>query len=231
MADSRHPYLALLATRVNGPAFAWLSSRYDGLDAANFAVAYAGAGRRLGATTVELSDAEIERLSAAAVALPAGWTLAELGRAALLVRICQLLAPEAQPAFIAQQLKTGDNEERAALLKTLPLLPGPERHVEVAIDACRSHVQSVFEAIACENAYPALHFPEHNFNQLVLKAFFTGVAVRRIHGLALRRSAELVRMAEAYASERLAAGRTVPPDLDLVTGTPTLPFGSPGAQS
>jgi hypothetical protein len=32
-----------------------------------------------------------------------------------------------------------------------------------------------------------------------------------------RRSAELTRMALAYASERRAAGRSVPPDLDFVT--------------
>lgn len=231
MAELRHPYLALLATRVNGPAYAWLTSRYDGLDASNFTVVYAGAGRRLGAARAELSAAEVEGLSDAALTVPAGWSLAELGRAALLVKLCEVLAPEAQPAFVAQQFKTGDNEERAALLKALPLLPAPERYLELAIDACRTHVQSVFEAISCENAYPARYFPEHNFNQLVLKALFTGVAVRRIHGLAVRRSAELARMAEAYASERRAAGRSVPPDLDLVTGTPTLPLGSPGAQS
>ena len=64
------------------------------------------------------------------------------------------------------------------------------------------------------------HFPEHNFNQMVLKSFFTGVAVERIEGLASRRSPELVRMAEAYASERRAAGRSVPPDLHLVTSPP-----------
>jgi hypothetical protein len=79
-------------------------------------------------------------------------------------------------------------------------------------------VQSVFEAIACENPYPMQHFPEHNYNQMVLKAFFTGVAVQRIDGLAARRSPELVRMAEAYASERRAAGRSVPSDIGLVTG-------------
>jgi hypothetical protein len=78
-------------------------------------------------------------------------------------------------------------------------------------------VQSVFEAIACENAYPARHFPDQNFNKLVLKAFFTGVGVARIVGLGGRRTAELRRMAEDYASERRAAGRSVPPDLGLVT--------------
>jgi hypothetical protein len=56
----------------------------------------------------------------------------------------------------------------------------------------------------------------------VLKSFFTGVAIRRIEGLATRRTPELGRMAEAYASERRAAGRSVPADLGLVTETPQL---------
>jgi hypothetical protein len=121
-------------------------------------------------------------------------------------------------ALVERLFRTGDNDERAAILKALAALPEPERFVELAIDACRSHVQSVFEAIACENPFPARWFPEPNFNQLVLKAFFVGVPVRRIEGLASRRGPELVRMALAYASERRAAGRSVPSDLELVTG-------------
>ena len=67
-----------------------------------------------------------------------------------------------------------------------------------------------------ENRYPAAHFADANFNQLVIKAFFTGVAVDRIVGLERRKSDELRRMAADYASERRAAGRAVPNDLDLV---------------
>jgi hypothetical protein len=117
-------------------------------------------------------------------------------------------------------------------LHTLPLLPKAERFVELAIEACRTHVQSVFEAIACENPYPARFFPEANFNQLVLKAFFTGVSVHRIEGLRERRTAELIRMVHAYASERRAAGRSVPADLDFVTSPEAVPpRGTPGAKS
>jgi hypothetical protein len=227
MAAHAHPYLDLLAPRLSGPASEWLMSHYDGLDAANFAVTYAGAGRRLGAAPLLPSTDEIKGLSAAGLVVPTGWPLSSVGRAALLARICQTLDADAHLLLLVALFKTGDNEERAALLKALPLLPLPERFVDVAIDACRSHVLSVFEAIACENPYPARHFPEHNFNQLVLKAFFNGVAVRRIDGLAERRTAELVRMAQAYASERRAAGRSVPADLNLVTGTPTPPLGTP----
>jgi hypothetical protein len=76
----------------------------------------------------------------------------------------------------------------------------------------------VFEAIACENPYPAAHFPELNFNQMVLKALFTGVALERVIGLDGRVTPELARMANDYASERRAAGRSVPADIWRVTG-------------
>jgi hypothetical protein len=51
---------------------------------------------------------------------------------------------------------------------------------------------------------------------MVLKAVFTGVAVGRIAGLDSRLDRDLARMAADYAQERRAAGRPVPPDLDLL---------------
>ena len=166
---------------------------------------------------------EAAELDRNALPVPAGWPLSAIGRAALLAKACSDLAPAEHAAFIARVFKTGDNAERAALLRALQLLPEPERFVETAIDACRSSVQSVFEAVACENPYPARFFPDLNFNQLVLKAFFTEVPVRRIVGLDDRRTPDLVRMAEGYASERRAAGRSVPRDLHVVTGKPPPP--------
>ncbi|HSP79398.1 MAG TPA: EboA domain-containing protein, partial [Myxococcaceae bacterium] len=70
--------------------------------------------------------------------------------------------------------------------------------------------------IACENPYPASHFPEPAFNQLVLKAVFTGVPLARVVGLERRRNPELARMAADCASERRAAGRGIPTDLTLL---------------
>ena len=146
-----------------------------------------------------------------------GWPLSGVGRAALLLEWCRKVEPVEHASMVAGCFKTGDNAERAALLRTLSLLPEPERFVETAVDACRSSVQSVFEAIACENPFPSRFFPDLNFNQLVLKAFFTEVPVRRIVGLEQRLSPELARMAEGYESERRAAGRSVPSDLSVVT--------------
>jgi hypothetical protein len=212
-----HPYVELVAARAAEPARTWFLSRYEDLDASDYAAVHAGAGRRLGSSSCELTSAEQARLRAANVLLPEGWPLSALGRAALSCRLCELLAPPLHFATLVKQFRTGDNAERAALLHSLSLFPEPQRFSDLAIDACRSHVQGVFEAIACENPYPARFFPEANFNQLVLKAFFTGVAVRRIAGLTERRTPELARMARAYASERQAAGRSVPDDLDFVT--------------
>ncbi len=84
-----------------------------------------------------------------------------------------------------------------------------------AVDACRTSIQPLFEAIACDNPYPAGHFPELNFNQMVLKALFNGVALSRIVGLQGRLNPEMSRMAGDYAAERRAAGRAVPADIDL----------------
>jgi hypothetical protein len=51
---------------------------------------------------------------------------------------------------------------------------------------------------------------------MVLKAIFIEVPVSRIEGLDRRNGAELRRMARDYASERRAAGRPVPSDVDLL---------------
>jgi hypothetical protein len=111
----------------------------------------------------------------------------------------------------------GDNAEREALLRTLSLLPEPDRFLSTAVEACRTNVQTVFEAIACENPYPVRHFPELNFNQMVIKAIFIGVPLRRIVGLPTRMTPALARMAQDYVQERTAAGRPVPDDIQLIT--------------
>jgi len=105
------------------------------------------------------------------------------------------------------------------VLRTLILLPEPLRFVPLGVEACRTSVQPVFEAIACENPFPARHFPEASFNQMVLKAIFIEVPIGRILELESRITPELQRMAADYASERRAAGRSVPKDVTrLVDG-------------
>lgn len=144
-----------------------------------------------------------------------GRGLDEVGRVALL--LARLDATGTEPLALAQELfYHGDSREKQAVLRALPLLPQPAQFVEIGIEACRSSVQTVYEAIACENPYPADHFSDEAFNQMVLKALFTEASVARIHGLARRAGKDLVRMVEFYGDERRVAGRKVPEDIDRI---------------
>ncbi len=212
--------LGLLEPRLDPATREWLSragasSSGNALDASAFLEAFAMAGRRLGQKPLGTPEDTLAGLGLSLA--PDTRTPALLGRVALLLRAQERLEPEGYEALVAACYRSGDNGERQAVLKTLPLLHHPERFLALARDACRTHVQPVFEAIACENPYPAAYFPESAFNQLVLKAVFTGVPLARVVGLERRHNSELARMAADYASERRAAGRDVPTDLTLLS--------------
>jgi len=179
---------------------------------------FAGAGRRLAGMEPALSPDDLARFRQAGVVAPERWRLTTFARAALLLRALRALPADEHPNLVRELYRRGDFREQSAVLQSLILLPQPERFVALAVEACRTNVRDVFEAIACENIYPARHFADPNFSQLVLKAFFIGIAVRRIAGLEERKTLELRRMAADYASERRAAGRSVPDDIDLVLG-------------
>ena len=85
------------------------------------------------------------------------------------------------------------------------------------LDAARADSAPLFEAIAFDNPYPSSHFPTLNFDQMVMRALVGGVALDRIVGLGARVTPALVRMANDYAAERRAAGRSVPADLGYIT--------------
>jgi len=209
LGDRARSWLADAVAATNGP-----------LDRDGFATAFAIAARRAGPAPPRLEEAEASRLRAAGITWPiAEWGLDGLARAALLLRAAATLAPGEVESLVELNYHTGDTRERQAVLRTLVLLPEPLRFVPLGVEACRTSVQPVFEAIACENPFPARHFPEGSFNQMVLKAIFIEVPIGRILGLESRITPELQRMAADYASERTAAGRSVPKDVTrLVDG-------------
>jgi hypothetical protein len=145
-----------------------------------------------------------------------GRPLHEVGRAALLLSALASLPPTAHAELVDELFLRGDSAEREAVLRALPLLPDPSRFLDTAVEACRTNVQTVFEAIACGNPYPARVFPESNFNQMVMKAVFLGVSLRRIAGLPDRVTPALASMAADYVRERTAAGRPVSDELALL---------------
>ena len=203
--------LVEIVERTAGPeGTEWLRARLE-FDRAGFAPAFSAVARRLGRTPITETDAQ--RLS-----IP--WSrnsgVDECARAALVLAALDSLRPAEHVVLVRDLIRRGEVRERQAVLRVLTALPDPARFVDIAVDACRTNVQSVFEAIACDNAYPARHFPVVAFNQMVLKALFVGAPVSRIVELGSRTTDELIRMVEAYASERRAAGRPIPDDVRLI---------------
>ncbi len=215
--------LAVVEPRAQPPAWRWLSDALPAPDAplarGRFFGAYAGVGRRFTGAAGAFGADERARLSALGVAVPEAFSLADWARAALLLRAIDVAAADDHLAIATEAFRKGDNAERVALLRTLPLLPRPERFTALAVEACRTHVLEVFAAIACENPFPAAHFPQLNFNQLVIKAIFLELALERVLGWRSRCDPELRRVAADYEAERRAAGRSVPADLALISAT------------
>jgi hypothetical protein len=184
-------------------------------DASALLAAFAGAGRRVGKDALDLDGDEIATLRAAGADWPIAARADELWRVALLVAAA---GRDDLEHLVAAAYRGGDSDERVAVLRALPLLPRGERFAALAADACRTSLRPIFEAIACENPYPARHLSELHFNQMVLKALFLDVALSRVIGVDARRTPELVRMAADYARERRAAGRPVSADLARLAG-------------
>ncbi|WP_437992523.1 EboA domain-containing protein [Sorangium sp. So ce145] len=204
--------------RVDGAPDARASDPSTWFDRDRFLTTFTAAVRVLGKAPIGLHADERHALEAAGVPRAVeGRGLDELGRVTMLVQISRRLpAPELE-SLLRACYEQGDGRERQALLRALPFLIEAGHFVPLAAEACRTNELPIFEAIACENSYPAACFPDLNFNQMVLKTMFMGVALARIVGLDRRRSSELTRMAEDFASERRAAGRSIPVDIGLLS--------------
>ncbi len=120
-------------------------------------------------------------------------------------------------ASINKIFETGDTGEVSTLLRFLVLFPEPELFKEKAVDAVRTNIEAVFNAIALDNPYPAIYFDELQWNQLYLKCSFMGQAVEKIMYVDERANAELARAISDVAHERWSAGRPVNPLLWRIT--------------
>jgi hypothetical protein len=77
----------------------------------------------------------------------------------------------------------------------------------------------VFNAVALYNPYPAEYLDDLAWNQMILKALFVGTPLYPIYGLKRRNNPQLSKMLLDYARERLAAKRTVNPELWKLAAT------------
>jgi hypothetical protein len=148
---------------------------------------------------------------------PERWTLLDAARAWLVLARPDLAQPSAVVA-LEECFAYADVGESCALHRVIALLPGPERFVWRAGEGCRSSMRAVYEAAACDTPFPARHFDDLAWRQLVIKALFVEAPLWRVVGLDGRLSEELARMALDLAEERCAAHRPVQHELWLALG-------------
>ena len=114
-------------------------------------------------------------------------------------------------AKVANIIEVADKGELETFLKFLVLLPHPENYKVQAVEALRTNISTVFDAIALNNPYPALYFNEQQWNQMYLKAAFMQQNLNKIVQVEKRANKELTRIISDYAHERWAASREIDP--------------------
>ena len=168
-----------------------------------------GTAARASKNRLSLSEAQQQQAQQLRTGFqPAYWSVAQTVRAYLL-----LLLPDDDTAHVSRLLETAEVDEQVAIYAALPLLPRPEQWVALAINGLRTNITKVFDAIALHNPFPANHFPQDAWNQMVLKAVFMERPLYQIFGIDQRSNAPLARMLVDFAHERWAAGRAVTPEL------------------
>lgn len=148
---------------------------------------------------------------------PERWTALDLLRVGL-VLARQDLEEDSGPRAILSAIRCADVGELCALYRSMAFVPRPEDYLWQAGEGCRSNMNDVFEAMACDHPFPAAHFDEVAWRALVIKAVFIGAPLWRVHGLDARLSEELALVALDLADERRSAGRDVAPELWMCLG-------------
>jgi hypothetical protein len=150
-----------------------------------------------------------------------GWSLEHAARILLV-----LASFDGDAAAFAQSLasllRSGQTDVRIALYRGLPLYPESDRLRALAGDGTASAARDVFEAVAHNNPYPAAHFSEPMWNEMVVQALAIGSRLAPIQGLDERRNPGLARRLVDYAHAGWAARRPPSPELWRCVG----PFAS-----
>ena len=139
------------------------------------------------------------------------WSVLKLARVWLLGQISDDEASYQQ--FVNRLFEFADMHELEALYAALPLLDYPESWIERCKEGIRSNIGTVQEAVIEHNTFPFLYLDEESWNQLVLKAFFTGKKILNIHGLFERNNKSLADSIVDYIYERHSAKREIHPML------------------
>lgn len=206
----------LISQRAEPQSLDWLQGKLEKINSeasqTQFFLAFSQASRFFKKDNLQLTDSEKKEAAALVTGFdPSHWDVLQTARSYLLLSYTP--GKDAWLKSVHQLFETGDMHEQQALYAALPVMPYSEELLTRAIDGCRTNMTLIFDSIALNNPYPPAHFPEANWNQLVLKSIFMQRPIYRIQQLDERRNQALAEIASDFAHERWAAGRSVMPEL------------------
>lgn len=140
------------------------------------------------------------------------WPLVRLLRVWMLMHIPRL-EQAAYVQLIERLFAYGEMEELTALYAALPVYHYPDAWHQRCAEGIRSNMGTVRDAVVVGNAYPSAYLSDAEWNQLVLKAFFTDTDIHGIIGLEARNNERLAEALVDYAYELHAAKRPINPML------------------
>ncbi|WP_448635927.1 EboA domain-containing protein [Pedobacter panaciterrae] len=210
-------FLQIIKQNLSSDALLWLENKIELIKteekSMQLNLAFSHLPRLAGKKPIEVQTEDEEKIDGL---LPGfslnGWTADRLSRVWLLMQVPdehkETYIKKINGLFIASEMN-----EQIALYSALPFLAYAEEWVARCKDGIRSNIGTVLEAIMYHNPYPAHFLSEGAWNQLVLKAFFTEKDVNHIIGLKERSNQALSDTLSDYVQERLAAHRTVNPEI------------------
>ena len=139
-----------------------------------------------------------------------GADVLQMARIYLLTKVLEV-NPEFYIKEVAKIIEVADTTELETFLRYLTILPQSESFKHAAVEALRTNISIIFDAITLNNPYPALYFNDQQWNQMYLKAAFMERDLALIQSVDERANADLTRIISDYAHERWAASRKIDP--------------------
>ncbi len=202
----------ILRNSANQDALAWLMQKTDKLETSKSArdlfMAYSLLASKFDKT--QLVNYGGDENDTTSYFKSHGANLLQISRIYLLTKVLEG-NPEFYTPEVAKIIQVADTTELETFLRYLTMLPQSERFKFSAVEALRTNISIVFDAITLNNPYPALYFNDQQWNQMYLKAAFMERDLGMIESVEERANADLTRIISDYAHERWAASRTIDP--------------------
>lgn len=212
----------IIERNVSPETYAWLLDKAAQSSGKNsnyqFNLSFSSIPRKTGKKEIVLEDTHTRKLNDLLSGFSIQhWTIDRLCRVWLLMQL-ETDDKENYISRIENLFPVAEMNEQAALYSALPLLAYPEAWKLRCAVGIRSNMANVLEAIMYHNPYPAAYLEEPAWNQLIMKAFFTGKNVNNIIGIDKRANQNLANTLFDYVEERWSAYRTEDPQIWRLTG-------------